>query len=99
MSKITLHLDEILNELGITRNHLAVEAKVRPTTLLEMVHGKTQAVKFDTLIKILDTLNIIAFKNCFERRYTIGDLIKYEFTLRMVNGIPIDLMDDDFEEV
>ncbi|MCF2716266.1 hypothetical protein [Paenibacillus sp. 203] len=35
-------LGDILEELDISRNKLAVEAKIRPATVIDMVNGKTK---------------------------------------------------------
>ena len=60
MSKIEITLDKILDELYITKNKLAVEAKLRPNLISELTDGKTKAIKLETLLKIMDTLNIIS---------------------------------------
>lgn len=97
MSKISISIDEPLKKLHLSRNKLAVEAKIRPGVLQEMSDGKTKAVKLDTLMKILDALNILAIKNQSEFRFNVNDLIDYEFKLRMIGEIAIDLLDDDEE--
>lgn len=60
MSKIEITLDKVLTKLDITKNKLAVEAKLRPNLISEMTEGKTKAIKLETLLKILDTLNEIS---------------------------------------
>lgn len=77
MIKITLQ--NTLDELGITRNKLAVEAKVRPATLHSLVKEQASQIKFETLTSILNTLNDIAFENGINKRYTITDIFDYEY--------------------
>ncbi|MCI1763628.1 helix-turn-helix domain-containing protein [Heyndrickxia oleronia] len=79
MSKIIITLDKILDELNITKNKLAVEAKLRPNLITELTEGKSKAIKFETLIKILDTINSIAIIKNIGKTYRVEDLIYYEF--------------------
>ncbi|MDA1476283.1 helix-turn-helix domain-containing protein [Bacillus changyiensis] len=51
------NMNDILDELGITNNKLAVEAKVRPATIGDLCEGKTKRLELDTIEKILDVLN------------------------------------------
>ncbi|MEC0210217.1 helix-turn-helix transcriptional regulator [Paenibacillus ehimensis] len=77
MSEIKFNLEETLQTLEITMNKLAVQARLRPTTIVELTHGDSKAIKFDTLIKILDTLNYFAEEKRIERVFTIHDVIEY----------------------
>lgn len=79
MIKITLQ--DTLDELGITRNKLAVESKVRPATLHSLVKGHTTLIKFDTLNILLNTLNDIAIGKGINKVYTITDIIDYEYNV------------------
>jgi DNA-binding Xre family transcriptional regulator len=72
-------LDEILSELGITRNKLAVESKVRPVTVNDLFEGKSKRLELPTIQKILDTLNNFAHLKGLDKTYTIDDIIKYEY--------------------
>lgn len=74
---IDVTLQKTLDELGITRNKLAVEAKIRPATLHSLVKGDTTLIRFDTLCEILDTINNIADKKGIDKEYGIDDVIKY----------------------
>ncbi|MCL6459218.1 MAG: helix-turn-helix transcriptional regulator [Gorillibacterium sp.] len=75
--RIKFKLGEILEEIGITRNKLAVESKTRPGTVLDIVSGETKRIELDTLISILDTLNDIANKKGIKRRISISDIMEY----------------------
>lgn len=77
MAEIIINLEHILNDLGITKNKLAVEAKLRPNLISELVEGKTKAVKLDTLAKILETLNRLSREQGLSNIYDVGDLFSY----------------------
>lgn len=77
MIKVTLQ--NTLDELGITRNKLAVEAKIRPATLHSLVKGHASQIKFDTLSSILNALNDMALVKGADKIYTITDIIDYEY--------------------
>jgi len=79
LSKIDINLDSILAELNISKNKLAVEAKLRPNLITEMSEGKTKAIKLETLQRLLDTINTIA-EDVYgkdSKVYGVSDLIKY----------------------
>lgn len=78
MIKITL--GDTLNDLGITRNKLAVESKIRPATINSLVKGDAALIKFDTLCTMLDTINDIAIEKGKGKQYTIKDIIDYQYT-------------------
>ncbi|WP_232732069.1 helix-turn-helix domain-containing protein, partial [Bacillus sp. mrc49] len=50
-------LEGTLKELEITKNALAVEAKVRPATINDLVTGNAKQVNFETLKAVIDALN------------------------------------------
>jgi DNA-binding Xre family transcriptional regulator len=75
--KIRFNLGRTLDELGITRNKLAVESKTRPATVLDLVSGETKRIEIDTLINLLGALNTIASEQGINRNITISDIIEY----------------------
>lgn len=75
--KFRFKLGEVLTELNVTRNKLAVEAKIRPATILDLVSGDVKRIELKTLADILDTLNRIANDHEIKRAITINDLIEY----------------------
>ncbi|GIN78046.1 MULTISPECIES: helix-turn-helix transcriptional regulator [Bacillus] len=68
------NLNDILDELGITKNKLAVEAKVRPATIGDLCEGKTKRLELETIEKILNVLNDFSQT----KTYTIDDIILYK---------------------
>lgn len=77
---IRFTLDKTLNEVDITRNKLAVEAKIRPATIADIVHGKTKRLEIDTLINLLETLQKLVNDKGLDRRITIEDILVFEST-------------------
>lgn len=70
-------LNDILDELGITKNKLAVEAKVRPATIGDLCEGKTKRIELETIEKILYVLNNLSPI----KKYTIDDIILYNLDI------------------
>lgn len=58
----------------LTKNAIAVEAKVRPSTLSDLAAEKSKSIKFETLDAILDAMNTLSPDN----QYTIADIFEYE---------------------
>lgn len=76
---IRVTLQRTLDELGITRNKLAVDYKIRPATLHALVNGETTQIKFETIDTILNALNDMAKVIGVDKIYTITDIIDYEY--------------------
>ncbi len=74
---IIFTLEDTLKELGITRNALAVEAKIRPGTISDLVNGRSKSVNFETLTAIIDALNRISFEKEKVKRYRIEDVFTH----------------------
>ena len=74
-SRVKITLDETINNHeGLSRNAVAVEGKIRPATISELVNGKSKALSFDTLQRIVDALNTLTGV-----RHTIDDVITIEY--------------------
>ncbi|MFE4430840.1 helix-turn-helix domain-containing protein [Peribacillus butanolivorans] len=71
-------LEGTLKELDITKNALAVEAKVRPATIHDLVTGNAKQINFETLKAIIDALNRISFENGKVKRFSIEDVFIYD---------------------
>lgn len=78
MGKIIYNLKEILNELDLTPNHFAVEAKIRPNTIYKMVNNDTPRLPLETVAKVLDSLNEVAQERNLDHSYDIADLLTYK---------------------
>lgn len=73
MGKIVFTLNKTLDELNLSRNRVAVEAKIRPAAVGELFKGESKAIRIDTLEKILDTLNRLG-----NRKVTLNDVMTYK---------------------
>jgi len=72
MGKIVFNLGKTLDDLKITKNKLAVESKVRPATIAQLVNGESRRIELDTLTNILDALNR------FDPNIGIKNIIEYQ---------------------
>ncbi|MED3854215.1 XRE family transcriptional regulator [Priestia megaterium] len=72
--QFTSTLGQTLEEIGKTRNALAVEARVRPATINAIVDGSAKQLVFETLEAILEALHTLEPS----RAFTIEDVVKYE---------------------
>ncbi|WP_251025041.1 helix-turn-helix transcriptional regulator [Bacillus sp. ISL-57] len=70
-------LEATLKELDITKNALAVEAKVRPATINDLVTGNAKQVNFETLKAVIDALNRKSLENGAVKRFSIEDVFIY----------------------
>lgn len=60
--------------INLTRNAIAVEAKVRPSTVSDLANNNSKAIKLETLNDILNAMNRLVSTEDF----TIEDIIKYK---------------------
>ncbi|MGM1022472.1 MAG: XRE family transcriptional regulator [Bacillota bacterium] len=77
MGQINFRLSETLEEIGATRNKIAVESKTRPATILDLASGDTKTIKLDTLVNILNAINEFAHSHGVEKTFGIEDIIQY----------------------
>lgn len=72
---IKITLNETLERDGcrLTKNAIAVEAKIRPGTLSDLVNGKSKGVTFDTIEKVIDAMNRLDPSG----QYTLTDVFDY----------------------
>lgn len=78
MGKIKFTLKETLDDLDITPNQLAVEAKVRPMTVYTMVKNETTRINTETLIHIIDALNKLATQQGIHKSFDTTDVFIYK---------------------
>ncbi len=73
--KIKITLNETLEgNRKLTRNAIAVQAKIRPATLHDIVKGNSKSITFATLGAILDAMNELDDT----RSYDICDVFVYD---------------------
>lgn len=78
MGKIHFTLKDTIKRLNTTPNRIAVEAKVRPPTVYNMVENKTSRVSMDTLADIIDALNVIAEERGIQEEFDVEDVFIYK---------------------
>ncbi|WP_158221290.1 helix-turn-helix domain-containing protein [Salimicrobium humidisoli] len=61
---------ERAEQAGLSRNQLAVEGRIRPATLSDLVNGKVKSVSFATIIRIVETLD----KLDSSRKHNVEDI-------------------------
>jgi len=76
-------LQRSLDELGISKNRLAVESKIRPNTIYDIVDNQITLIKMVTLETILDTLNSIAIEKGINKKLNIlpNKLVVYKILI------------------
>lgn len=72
MIKITLK--ETLDKHDISANKLAVESKVRPTTIYNIINNKSSSVTYETLTAIIKTLRELTGDDQID----VTDVFKYQ---------------------
>lgn len=78
MGRIIFTLQKTLDKLDISGNRLAVEAKVRPNTVYNILENNASRINTETLEKLLDALNSIAKEKGVRRDFSIEDIMKYK---------------------
>ncbi|MEN8702463.1 helix-turn-helix domain-containing protein [Bacillus infantis] len=78
MGKIVCTLDKSLKKLGVTPNRVAVEAKIRPNTIYNMLENSASRYSSDTLASIIDALNVIAKEKGMKEDFDIESVILYK---------------------
>ncbi|MGM7685157.1 helix-turn-helix domain-containing protein [Cytobacillus sp. Hm23] len=77
MERIQCKLSEALSELNISGYKLSIEAKLRPSTIQDLVHNRMKSVKITTLLSIISTLNAIAKEKGLDKEYNVSDIFIY----------------------
>lgn len=72
--KVKVTLGETLDSVGLSRNAIAVEGKIRPATIGELCNGKSKAISFETLERIVNALTTLTGD-----RYEISDILTIEY--------------------
>lgn len=72
-------LDETLEEIGVTRNKLSVESKVRYTTITDMANNGVKQVNIATLEQIVIALNELAKEKNVNRKFDVNDVFIFDF--------------------
>ncbi|MNJ03492.1 hypothetical protein D3C73_1638220 [compost metagenome] len=68
-----------MNRLGVTNKKLSETSKVRPNTITELNKGSVKRIDVETMDKLLNALNDIATERELGIRFTISDILSYEY--------------------
>jgi predicted transcriptional regulator len=71
-------LQEIVDELNITPNKLAIMANVRPDTVYKICNNQIKRIHMDVIDDLLDTLNKVSKERELGRKYSITDILDYK---------------------
>ena len=76
--EVKFTLGHTLKELDITINKLAVESKIRPGTIRDMVNGSSKSISLGNIVSILSVLNQISIEKERPKKYAVEDIFIVE---------------------
>ncbi|MGM1044893.1 MAG: helix-turn-helix domain-containing protein [Bacillota bacterium] len=76
---INIKLEYTLDRVGMSLRQFGLRSGLRPNTLSELKNNKAKQISFETIDKILNTLNTISIERELNVEFTILDLIDYTF--------------------
>ncbi|GIP20165.1 helix-turn-helix transcriptional regulator [Paenibacillus sp. J22TS3] len=74
---IKFNLEHTIQQIGITKNKLAVLSEVRPNTINDLANGTSKRIEIDTLEKILTTINQISVMRGLNKRFNVSDVVEF----------------------
>lgn len=77
MGKIRFVLKETLEELNVTGYRVAVESKIRPNSIYDILENQKKTISLEHLTAIINALNSIAKDEGINRKFDISDVIEY----------------------
>jgi predicted transcriptional regulator len=78
MGKVVINLGDILEELDINPYKFSQIAKIRHSTIYDMIHNNSKSLKIANIEAILDTLNELSQEIGSRKQYDISDLFTYK---------------------
>jgi len=78
MKDIKFTLGKTIEEIDTTANAVAVQARIRPNAVYDLVNKKAPSITFKTLTKILEALHVIAQEKDINRTFDVSDVFVYE---------------------
>jgi len=78
MKDIKFTLGKTIEEIDTTANAVAVQARIRPNAVYDLVNKKAPSITFKTLTKILEALDVIAQEKDINRTFDVSDVFVYE---------------------
>lgn len=77
MCYIKVNLGKALEILNISANKLALECKIKPNTIYELNDNKKDRITFNTLARLIHTLNRLANESGISYRFEVKDILEY----------------------
>jgi DNA-binding Xre family transcriptional regulator len=72
-------LDNILEELELSKTKLSSLSGIRPATVIDLSKGKLKRLELKTMNPILDSLNKVAKEKGIAKTYTLDSIVEYYF--------------------
>jgi len=73
--KVVSVLDETLNRLELTRYEVALQSRIRPSTVSDLANNKSKSIKFDTAAKLIDGIEQLSGE-----RISMNDILRVTTT-------------------
>lgn len=70
-------LKKTIDDLGITANALAVQARVRPLTIYDLCKGKSRQISLATLNDVILALNYFSQKKGVKKKHSVSDILEH----------------------
>lgn len=78
MGNVRFVLNETLEEMGISGYRVAVEAKIRPNTIYDLLDNQKKTISLEQLAAIVDALNYLAKEQGIKANFDIMDVLEYQ---------------------
>ncbi|QPA33395.1 helix-turn-helix domain-containing protein [Thermaerobacillus caldiproteolyticus] len=78
MGKLVIRLGDILEELNINPYKFSQIAKIRHSTVYDMINNNSKSLRIENIEAILDTVNELSKEIGTGKQYDIQDLFKYK---------------------
>jgi predicted transcriptional regulator len=77
MGKVRFVLKETLEELNVTGYRLAVESKIRPNSIYDILENEKKTISLEHLTAIINALNTLAKEEGIRVKFDIKDVLEY----------------------
>lgn len=77
MVRIIVTLDKVLKKLNISPYKLAIESKIRPNTIYDIMNNKKKMINLETMAQIVFTINQLSKESGNKQKFTVEDFFKY----------------------
>jgi predicted transcriptional regulator len=77
MGNVRFVLKETLEELQVTGYRVAVESKIRPNSIYDILENEKKTISLEHLTAIINALNAIAKQEGIKAKFDIQDVLEY----------------------